>query len=296
MQTRHNQVQKVAISGILGNIGLLVIKLLVGFTTRSQAMIADGLNSAGDVFSSLVTYIGNKISSQPFDKDHPYGHGKAEYIFSMIISFSLIIVAYNIIRSSIDALRNPSEYHFSLWLVVVALVTIFLKLLLYLYSSKVGHRHNSLLALANSEDHRNDIFISTFTLLSSITGYFELYFVDAIVGTAIGIWIAYTGFTIFSSAYYVLMDTTIDHDVREELIRLIDTIDGVDHVDTITSKPIGLNYLLIVKISIDGHLSIIRGHEIGDCVKRTLMEYDYVDDVIVHLNPTQFHPQKHYLK
>ena len=87
---RNNRIKRVAILGIVGNILLLIAKLMVGLTTRSQVMIADGLNSAGDVFASVMTYIGNHISAQPGDEDHPYGHGKAEYIFSMIISFSLL--------------------------------------------------------------------------------------------------------------------------------------------------------------------------------------------------------------
>lgn len=296
MSKKSTDIKQVAVAGIIGNIFLLTIKLIVGFISKSQAMIADGLNSAGDVFASVMTYIGNHISSQPDDSDHPYGHGKAEYIFSMIISFSLVIVAFNIISSAINAYRNEETFLFSVWLVVVAIVTIGLKLMLFIFSNKIGHKHNSLLALANAEDHRNDIFITSFTLLSIITGYFELFIVDAIVGTGIGIWIGYSGFTIFSSAYYVLMDTTLDEDIKKELIDLLELIDGVDHVDTITSKPVGLTFLLMVKVSIDGNLTVRQGHAIADNIKYSLMDYDYVDDVIVHLNPTQDHPQKNYLK
>lgn len=296
MSAKSHDIRQVAIAGIIGNIFLLIIKLTVGFISKSQAMIADGLNSAGDVFASIITYIGNHISSQPQDEDHPYGHGKAEYIFSMIISFSLVIVAYNIITNSINAYRNQETFTFSIFLVIVAIITISLKLILFLFSNRIGHVHNSLLALANAVDHRNDIFITSFTLLSIITGYFNLFIIDAIVGTGIGIWIGYSGFTIFSSAYYVLMDTTIDDKIKKELVQIIENLNDVDHVDTITSKPVGLTYLLMVKISIDGNLTVRQGHAIADEVKRSLMDYDYVDDVIVHLNPTQDHPQKNYLK
>ncbi len=259
-------------------------------------MIADGLNSAGDVFASLMTYIGNKISSQPFDSEHPYGHGKAEYIFSMIISFSLLLVAFNIGRNAVDSINNRTAFLFTPWLLVVAFFTIATKSLLYMYCSRIGHRYNSLLALANAEDHRNDVFITLFTLMSVITGYYNLFIVDAVVGLLIGVWIAYTGFTIFSSSYYVLMDTTLDPDIKDELVSLLEAIEGIDHVDTITSKPVGLTFLLIVKISVDGSLTIREGHHIGDRVKSLLMDYDYVDDVIVHLNAAEIHPQKNYIR
>lgn len=296
MEKRNSSIQNVALLGIVFNIFLLVIKLIVGFFSKSQAMIADGLNSAGDVFASVMTLVGNKISAQPFDDDHPYGHGKAEYIFSMIISFSLVLVAYNIVRSSIDSLRYRETFLYTPWLLIVAIVTILIKLSLFVYSNRVGHQFNSLLALANAEDHRNDVFITSFTLMSIVTGYYNLFIIDSIVGLLIGLWIGYTGFTIFSSAYYVLMDTTLDQGVKDELIHLLENIDGVDHVDAIASKPVGLTFLLIVKISVDGSQTIFRGHEIGEHVKRTLMDYDYVDDVIVHLNATQIHPQKNYIK
>ena len=85
---RFSQTKKVGILGIIGNLFLLIIKATIGFTTKSQAMIADSINSAGDIFASLMTFIGNKISSVPKDDDHNFGHGKAEYIFSLFIKFN----------------------------------------------------------------------------------------------------------------------------------------------------------------------------------------------------------------
>lgn len=296
MEIRNKKIRIIAMLGISCNIFLLIIKLIVGIISQSQSMIADGLNSAGDVFASFMTFLGNKISEQPYDKDHPYGHGKAEYIFSMIISFSLIIVSFTIIKKAIDSFKTHDPFMFTPWLVVVAITTIIVKLSLYIYTSKIGHKYNSLLALANSEDHRNDVFITSFTLLSIVTGYFQLYIIDVIVGTLIGLWIGYTGFKIFTSAYYVLMDTNIDPQIKDEFASSIEKIPGVDHVDAISSKPIGLKFLLIVKISVDAEITIREGHYIGDQVKDLLMESEAVDDVIVHLNPTQDHPQKNYLR
>lgn len=294
--TRNKEIQTVAIMGIIGNILLLGIKLLVGFTTMSQAMIADGLNSAGDVFASAMTFIGNAISSKPQDEDHPYGHGKAEYLFSLIISLSLLLVAFAIFRSSLSSLINQETYRFSIWLVIVAVVTIVSKACFYVYANKIGKKHNSILAFANAQDHRNDVFVTTLTLASVITGYYNLFIVDAIAGMAIAIWIAFTGFKIFSSSYQTLMDTTLDKFIVQDMKLKIEAIKDVDHLDTLVSKPVGLNYLLIVKVSVDAELTIYQGHLIANQVKRLLLNYELVDDVVVHLNPTQYHPQRDYLK
>lgn len=289
---RNQRIRQVAIAGIFGNILLLVAKLLVGFSTRSQSMIADGLNSAGDVFASVMTYIGNHISEQPGDEDHPYGHGKAEYIFSMIISFSLLLVAFSIFRSSLNALLNGNTFDYSIFLVIVALATMVIKFILFLFANKVGHEHNSLLAVANAEDHRNDIFITALTLVSIVGGYFGIYFIDGIGGVIIAFWIAFTGFKIFTSAYEVLMDTNIDEHLMIELTHLIEGIEGVDHIDAITAKPIGLDFLLIVKVSIDAHISVYEGHKIASQVRDLLEEVNNVDEVLVHVNPAQYHPER----
>ena len=101
MEEANNQVRKVSTIGIIFNIMLLVIKLIVGIMSSSQAMIADGINSAGDIFASFMAFVGSKISSKPSDEDHPYGHGKAEYIFSEVIGISMLLAGYSMIVSSI---------------------------------------------------------------------------------------------------------------------------------------------------------------------------------------------------
>lgn len=288
---KQKEVTLLALLGMAGNILLLISKLIVGFATMSQAMIADGLNSAGDVFASAMTYIGNKISSKPGDTDHPYGHGKAEYIFSMIISFSLILVAFSIFHSAFDSLSAHSEFKYSSWLVVVALGTICIKFSLFLFARSVGKKYRSLLAKANAEDHRNDVFLSTLTLVSIICGYYNIQFVDGVAGILISFWIAFTGIKIFTHAYTVLMDTNIDQSLMKQMQGILTEISGVDHIDAIVSKPVGLRFLLIVKVSIDANLTVYQGHEISDQIKVELLKLDDIEDVIVHVNPAQFHPQ-----
>ena len=91
---KFNSIKRASIFGVIGNIFLLIIKLLIGLVTNSQAMIGDALNSAGDIFASLMTFIGNKIASAPGDENHNFGHGKAEYIFSLFIAISMIFVSF----------------------------------------------------------------------------------------------------------------------------------------------------------------------------------------------------------
>ena len=109
---RYSSAKKASLFGIVGNLFLLIIKGIVGFMSSSQSMIADSVNSAGDILSSLMTFIGNKIASRPSDDDHNLGHGKAEYIYSMLISVVMILVAGKIlIDSFLVFLIKKSTYH-----------------------------------------------------------------------------------------------------------------------------------------------------------------------------------------
>ena len=142
---RFKKANRASVLGIFGNIFLFIIKVIVGFISNSQAMIADAFNSASDILSSIMTYIGNKVASKDADDDHNLGHGKAEYIYSMLISITMIVLGIKILLDSIFSIINPSKYHFTIWLVVVCIVTILVKLFLYLYTRSIGKKYNNLL-------------------------------------------------------------------------------------------------------------------------------------------------------
>ncbi len=212
---RYEYTKKAGILGILGNIFLLVIKAIVGFLSNSQAMIADAFNSASDIFASLMTFVGNKIASEPMDKSHNFGHGKAEYIFSLLISISMILVAIKLLYDSIMALILKKTFTFSWFLVAVCVCTIIVKLLLFLYTYSLSKKYKNILLKANMNDHRNDCIVTSFTLVSIILGIFGIYWFDSVVGIGISIWICYTGVKIFIESYNVLMDISIDEDTRK---------------------------------------------------------------------------------
>ena len=110
---RFRKVKLASIVGIIGNIFLLIIKSVVGILSNSQAMLADAFNSASDIFSSFMTFIGNKIASEPSDDDHNLGHGKAEYIYSMLISIAMLIMSFTVFKDSLISLINPSKMTFT---------------------------------------------------------------------------------------------------------------------------------------------------------------------------------------
>ena len=165
---KYKMIKTASILGIIGNIFLLIIKGIIGFTTNSQSMIADAINSAGDIVSSVMTYVGNKISSIPRDHDHNLGHGKAEYIYSMLISIIIIYMSYEVFKSSFLSLINKNQYQFSYYLIIVCIITIIIKLCLFIYTNKLSEKYHNLLIKANANDHRNDMFLTILNLIAII--------------------------------------------------------------------------------------------------------------------------------
>ena len=185
--TRFDVAKKVSILGIVGNVFLFIIKIFIGLFSKSQAMIADALNSAGDVFASIMTWIGNKISSVPNDESHNYGHGKAEYIFSMLISISMMIVALKMLYDAILSLILKNQLIFSWTLIWVCIITIVVKFGLYWYTKKLYKKHNNILLKANMVDHRNDCVITFFTTIAILLTKVNIFWFDGLVGIGISI-------------------------------------------------------------------------------------------------------------
>lgn len=282
---RFKITKKCGILGILGNIFLLILKAFVGFTFKSQAMIADSLNSAGDIFASLMTFIGNKIASVPNDEDHNFGHGKAEYIFSMFIAISMILVASKLLFDSFQTLILGSQLQFSWLLVVVCIITIITKFSLFLYTRKVAKKYSNILLESNMQDHRNDCIVTSFTLLSIILTLFDIHWFDSVVGIGISLWIAYTGITIFIESYNVLMDISVDEKTKNIIMDIIHTYSEIKKVDNISSTPIGSQYIIFITIGLDGNMPTFESHKLADSLEKDVSKLNNIYKTIVHVNP-----------
>lgn len=282
---RFKITKKCGIFGILGNIFLLILKAFVGFTFKSQAMIADSLNSAGDIFASLMTFIGNKIASVPNDEDHNFGHGKAEYIFSMFIAISMILVASKLLFDSFQTLILGSQLQFSWLLVVVCIITIITKLSLFLYTRKAAKKYSNILLESNMQDHKNDCIVTSFTLLSIILTLFGIHWFDSVVGIGISLWIAYTGITIFMESYNVLMDISVDEKTKNIIMDIIHTYSEIKKVDNISSTPIGSQYIIFITIGLDGNMPTFESHKLADSLEKDVSKLNNIYKTIVHVNP-----------
>ena len=286
MEERNKVAKKVGIFGIIGNIFLFIIKIIVGIASKSNSMIADSFNSAGDIFASFMTWIGNHISSVPNDDDHQVGHGKAEYIFSMIISISMMLIALKLLYDSFFSLINHDVVVFSINLIIVCIITIVTKLCLFLYAYRSYQKYDNLLVKSNMYDHRNDMIITLFTLIASLLSKYGIFWFDGIVGIGISLWIFYVGIKIFKESYDVLMDTAIDEASKKNIIKIIKSYKEIKRVGTIYSIPIGYKYIVVVTILVDGKMKTISSHNIADDIENEILkENERIEKVIIHVEP-----------
>lgn len=283
---RYKEVKKASILGIIGNIFLLIIKAIIGFITRSQSMIADSLNSAGDIVSSFITFVGNQIASRPSDDDHNLGYGKAEYIYSMLISVLMVGVSVILLKDSFLSILNHNQYVFSIWLIIVCIITIITKLFLYFYTYKISKKYNNLLMEANSKDHINDCFVTVANLTACVLSLYNIYWVDGFVGIGISIWMMITAVRIFKESYDVLMDKSISDETKEKVFEIIKNHDEIKKVIHFNSTPVGYKYQISFTIYVDGNLSTFESHRIADNLEKEIdKEIDEIYLTVIHVNP-----------
>ena len=271
--------------GIFFNLFLFIIKFIAALITSSQAMIADAINSLGDIFSSLMTLIGNKIASKPKDDDHNLGHGKAEYIYSLLISIVIIIVALTLFKDSFESIFNRSNYTFSYLLIIVCIITIVIKLSLFIYTNKLSKSLNSLLLKANSKDHLYDAIITIINLISIFLTNIGIYFVDGVVGVLIALWILISGIKIFKESYDVLMDKAIDNITKEKVLNVVKKYSEVKKINHFNATPVGYKYQISFTIFVDGNMSTYASHDIANKIERELEQFDEIYLTVIHVNP-----------
>lgn len=211
--------------------------------------------------------------------------GKSEYIFSMLISISMVAISIKLLIDAITSLVLKNELTYSIYLIIVCIVTIITKILLFFYTNIAYKKYNNILLKANSKDHFNDCIVTSFTLVSIVFAYYGIYWVDGIVGIGIALWIFYTGIKTFIESYNVLMDISVDEKTKDIILDLVHAYKEIKSVESIYSTPSGYKYIIILTICIDGNMSTFESHNLADSLERDIKALDNVADAIIHVEP-----------
>lgn len=283
---KQNQNKKVTLFALVGNLFLLFVKGITGFIFQSQAMIADSMNSAGDIFASLMAFVGSKISNIPADEDHNMGHGKAEYIYSLFIGLSMVLVALLLISNTITSILDKKVFKFSFFLVSTSIVTIIIKLSLYIYTRTIYKKNKSILIKSLYHDHINDVLITSCTLIGIIFSYYDIFLIDKLIGIGISLWIMLTGIKILHESYNVLLDQSIDLDSKLQIENIVNNYNDVVKMGKLSSMPIGDSYIIVLTIYVHGDMPTRDAHKITKEIQAKIKKkIKLIDRVIIHVNP-----------
>ncbi|MBM7645514.1 cation diffusion facilitator family transporter [Scopulibacillus daqui] len=277
---------------LISNFILTVLKIVVGAIFHSTALIADGVHNGGDVIASIATLSSMKLSHQPADKEHPYGHGKAEDIASGIIAIILGIAALFLIYESVLALFEPAII-ISLWALIAAFVSLVWKYILYIYTIKIGKRDKSKSLIATAYDHLADVYASLAAVIGlGIAWIGDMFNIslasygDPIAGIIVSILILKVAFNMGVESVNVLMESNVSQEKQDEFSDIILSFSEVKRIDRLRAREHG-NYILVdVRISVPGNMTIQEGHDVTKKIKNTIMEKNQdVEEVLIHLNP-----------
>ncbi len=214
----------VILTGVMGlsiNLLIFLLKIIIGFMSNSVAIISDAINNLSDSMSSLVTIVGTKIAAKPADKEHPYGHGRTEYIASLIVGIFIILVGFELLKTSIENIFNPKVIETSIYMAVILVISILLKLYMYFYNIKAYKMSGSTLNKMVSVDSMNDVLATSLVLVSVIVGKIFNINIDPYVGIFISIVVLKSGIEIFLEIGNKLMGKEIPQETIEAMTEII---------------------------------------------------------------------------
>jgi len=288
---RFNRADRVIKVGFWINAFLMVMKLLAGYFGKSEAVFADGMESACDFIAILSTLIALNVGRKPFDEEHPYGHGKAESISAILVSLLIVATGGGILYLSVRTIMVGVYQEPQVIAVVAALLTIVIKEALCRYSFRVGDGLGSPAVLAIAKDHRKDALTSVATLIGVSCAFFGFRIMDPLAAGITAFFIFHIGYETFITAAHELMDGQPPEEMISAIVSIVEPVDGVEHVHEIRGRRSGQYIIVDLKLDMDPNMSVKRSHGIAVEVKRLIFErFPEVGDVMIHINP---HEEEH---
>jgi cation diffusion facilitator family transporter len=280
--------QKTTLIGIVVNIGLVLVKGAAGWFGNSYALLADAMESATDIITSIFVWVGLRTAARAPDQNHPYGHGKAEPLAAIVVSLALVGAALLIAVQSIENIRLPHKTPAAFTLIVLAAVVI-VKEVLFRRVVQVGTETESSAVKADAWHHRSDAitsltaFVGISIALIGGPGYESADDWAALLASG---FIVYNAYHIFRPSFGEIMDETPPGDWQRELETIALSVSGVKGIDKYRVRKTGFEYFIDLHVLVSGDIPVRQGHAIAHRVKEAILkEKPAVYDVLIHIEP-----------
>lgn len=287
-EKRARIIYKASWVAIIGNAILSVLKIIIGLISGSIAVVADGIDSASDIITSVITLITASIISKPPNPKFAYGYGKADTVATKALAFIIFFAGAQLALTTIDDIIYPVERELpGIISVYIIIISILGKYGLAWYLNKKGKQIDSQMLIANGRNMQNDVVISLSVLIGlGFTFWLKLPILDVITALLVSFYIMFVAFKIFMQTNRDLMDGMDDTEIYKQIIDIVNSVDGVENPHRIRVRKLANLYVVALDLEVDGNLSVNEAHEIGANVEKLINEkIENIYDILIHIDP-----------
>ena len=273
------------IVGILLNILLFIIKGIAGLLSGSVAIIADAINNLSDASSNVIGFLGFKLGNRPADEEHPYGHGRYEYVAGLLVAFLIMMIGIELLKSGIDKILNPTEISFSILAIVIMVVAIFVKLYMMIFNRIIAKKISSQTLYATATDSRNDVISTSVVLASTIFSIFSSFSIDGYMTVIVSLIILISGVKVVIDTISPLLGKVPDKEIVIELKEMIMSYDGVLGIHDLMVHDYGSGRLFAsVHVEMSAKEDPFKSHETIDTIEKDVLEKLNLN-LVIHYDP-----------
>lgn len=290
VRTRYGMLASVV--GIFCNVLLFSVKLAIGLILSSLAVTADAFNNLSDAASSIISFIGVKMAGKPADAEHPFGHGRIEYIAALIVSFLVIEVGFTFFKSSISKIMHPEEITFDLVPFIILILSILVKLWMVFFNNKLGKRIDSKVMLATAADSLGDVITTSATVISIIICHFTSINVDAIAGLIVSGIVIWSGVSIAKDTLEPLIGQRVPAELYQKITDVVESYDGIVGTHDLIVHNYGPNRsMATIHAEVPNDVSIEVSHEIIDKIERDVKKTLNIL-LVIHMDPVEMRDEE----
>ncbi len=276
-----------SIVGIVCNIFLFLVKLLVGMIINSISVMADAFNNLSDAASSVISFIGVKLAGRPADKEHPFGHGRFEYIAALAVAFLILQVGFSLFKTSFQKVLHPEAITFNPILVGILCVSVLVKVWMMLFNRKLGKRINSTVMLATSADSMGDVFVTLATILSAVIAGLTGWKIDGYMGVIVSVFVMLAGIRIAKDTLEPLLGQAVEREVYEKISDMVMSYPGIVGTHDLIIHNYGPTHrMATIHAEVPSDLDVMETHETIDRIERDI--YEKMDIfLVIHMDPIE---------
>ena len=290
VRTRYGMLASVV--GIFCNVLLFSVKLAIGLILSSLAVTADAFNNLSDAASSIISFVGVKMAGKPADAEHPFGHGRIEYIAALIVSFLVIEVGFTFFKSSISKIMHPEEITFDPVPFIILILSILVKLWMSFFNNKLGKRIDSKVMLATAADSLGDVITTSATVISIVICHFTSINVDAIAGLIVSGIVIWSGVSIAKDTLEPLIGQRVPSELYQKITDMVESYEGIVGAHDLIVHNYGPNRsMATIHAEVPNDVSIEASHEIIDRIERDAKKELNIL-LVIHMDPVEMRDEE----